>query len=183
MNRTGRVVLGAVVGLALAAAAFAWFTRGARGPKPELHAVGPYAVGMRNQPSPPRTGENALVVLIEDAQGHAVKGARVETVVSMPAMGAMPYMESRGRVTEGVPGAYRVAYGLAMAGEWDVVLRISAPGAEPAEGRWRLSTHLPDVAFAGGEAGIADTTASGAPGTMVLDDARRQAIGVRTQPL
>ena len=180
MNRTGRIVLVAVVVLALGAAAFAWFTRNARGPKLEMHAVGPYAVGMRNEPSPPRTGENALVVVIEDAGGRPVKGARVETVVSMPAMGAMPYMESRGRVSETGPGAYRVAYGLAMAGEWDIVLRISAPGGEPAEGRWRLSTHLPDVAFAGGEAGIADTTTSGAPGTIVLDDARRQAIGVRT---
>ena len=62
--------------------------------------VGPYAVAVRNEPSPPRTGENALVVTVEDDKGAPVRGARIETVVSMPAMGAMPYMESRGRVSE-----------------------------------------------------------------------------------
>jgi len=139
--------------------------------------VGPYAVAVRNEPSPPRTGENALVVTVEDAKGAPVRGARIETVVFMPAMGAMPYMESRGRVSETAPGRYRVAYGLSMAGEWDVVLRIAAPGAESAEGRWRLSTRLPEVAFAGG-GGQADTAL--APGALVIDAARRQAIGVKT---
>jgi len=139
--------------------------------------VGPYAVAVRNEPSPPRTGENALIVTVEDAQGAPVRGARIETVVFMPAMGAMPYMESRGKVSETAPGTYRVAYGLSMAGEWDVVLRIAAQGAAPAEGRWRLSTRLPEVAFAGG-GGQADTAL--APGTLVLDAARRQAIGVKT---
>ena len=179
MNRTAQIV-GAVVVLALAAAAFAWFASRTNGPKPDLHPVGSYSVGLRNEPSPPRTGENALEVVIEDGKGRPVRGARVETVVSMPAMGAMPYMESRGRVTETAPGAYRVAYGLAMPGEWDIALKITAPGAEPAEGRWRLSTHLPDVAFAGGEAEAQENSPGGSPGTIVLDDARRQAIGVRT---
>ena len=143
--------------------------------------VGPYAVAMRNEPSPPRTGENALIATVEDEKGAPVRGARIETVVFMPAMGAMPYMESRGRVSETAPGTYRIAYGLSMAGEWDVVLRIAAGGAPPAEGRWRLSTRLPEVAFAGGEGGgggAADTAT--APGALVLDAARRQAIGVKT---
>ena len=139
--------------------------------------VGPYAVAVRNEPTPPRTGENTLVVTVEDEKGAPVRGARIETVVSMPAMGAMPYMESRGRVSETAPGTYRVAYGLSMAGEWDVVLRIAARGTQPAEGRWRLSTRLKDVAFAGG-GGSADTAL--VPGALVLDAARRQAIGVKT---
>ena len=139
--------------------------------------VGPYAVAVRNEPTPPRTGENTLVVTVEDEKGAPVRGARIETVVSMPAMGAMPYMESRGRVSETAPGTYRVSYGLSMAGEWDVVLRIAARGTQPAEGRWRLSTRLKDVAFAGG-GGSADTAL--VPGALVLDAARRQAIGVKT---
>jgi len=137
--------------------------------------VGTYAVSVRNEPSPARTGENALLVRLEDGQGMPVRGATIDAVVSMPAMGAMPYMESRGKTSETSPGSYRVAYGLSMAGEWDVALKIAARGHEPAEGRWRLSTRLPDVAFAGG----AEDSAR-APGAIVLDAARRQAIGVRT---
>ena len=137
--------------------------------------VGTFAVSLANDPSPPRTGENVLIVEIDDEKGMPVRGATIETVVSMPAMGAMPYMESRGKTSETAPGKYRVAYGLSMAGEWDVALRIAARGHEPADGRWRLSTRLPDVAFAGG----AEDTAR-APGAIVLDAARRQAIGVRT---
>src|SRR5205085_5693587 len=124
--------------------------------------------------------ENALVVTVEDDKGAPVRNARIESVVSMPAMGAMPYMESRGRVSETAPGTYRVAYGLSMAGEWDVVLRIAGPGAAPAEGRWRLSTRLPEIAFAGGQGGGGQADTALAPGTLVLDAARRQAIGVRT---
>ncbi len=177
MNRTARWVLGAVV--VIGVAAIAWAAVRSRAPRAEFHAVGPYAVAVSNEPATPRTGENALRVVVKDADGRPIRGARVEPVVSMPAMGAMPYMESRGKVSEPAPGEYRVAYGLAMAGDWDVVLKIMAKGAEPVEGRWRLSTHLPDVAFADGErAAAADTGAASA--TIVLDDARRQAIGVRT---
>ena len=140
---------------------------------PPADRVGPFDVTVKNQPAPPRTGENALLVEVRDAAGKPVRGATVTVVVSMPAMGAMPYMESRGRVSETAPGKYRVAYGLSMAGDWDVTLRIAARGEE-AEGRWRLSTRLPEVAFAAGAA-EADTT-----GAFVLDAARRQAIGVRT---
>ena len=181
MNR--RTML-AIAVLVLGGAAFGWFALRGRAPRFELHPVGPYAVGLRNTPAPPRTGENALTILVEDERARPVHAARVEVRVSMPAMGAMPYMESRGRVSETAPGVYRVAYGLAMPGEWDVTLRVQTPGAGSAEGRWRLSTHLRELAFAGGEAegAAAARTAdsSAVPGTIVLDAARRQAIGVRT---
>ena len=137
--------------------------------------VGTFLVSVTNEPSPPRTGENALVVRVEDANGLPVRGATIDAVVSMPAMGAMPYMESRGKTRESAPGEYRVAYGLSMAGEWDVTLKIAARGSEPADGRWRISTRLKDVAFAGGASDSAQ-----APGALVLDAAKRQAIGVRT---
>ncbi|MEP7029150.1 MAG: efflux RND transporter periplasmic adaptor subunit [Candidatus Eisenbacteria bacterium] len=177
MSRAVRFVVPTVLLVAVVAAA--WFVSRSRAPKPEFHPLGPYSVAVFNEPATPRTGENTLRVVIEDQAGKPVRGARVEPVVSMPAMGAMPYMESRGRVTEGKPGRYRVAYGLSMAGEWDVALRITAPGAEPVDGRWRLSTHLPEVAFADGQqASAADTGAASA--TLVIDEARRQAIGVRT---
>ena len=70
--------------------------------------VGTYAVSVRNEPSPARTGENALLVRLEDGQGMPVRGATIDAVVSMPAMGAMPYMESRGKTSETSPGSYRV---------------------------------------------------------------------------
>jgi Cu(I)/Ag(I) efflux system membrane fusion protein len=172
-----KLVLGIVVVVIVVAAALAWNARRDAGSEAEFHAVGPYSVSARNEPTPPRTGENVLVVVVEDGQGKRVRGLALAPLISMPAMGAMPYMESRGRVTESPAGTYRVAYGLAMSGEWDVLLRLTAPGAEMAEGRWRLSTRLPEIAFAGGEAG---PDSAQAPGTLVLDAARRQAIGVKT---
>jgi Cu(I)/Ag(I) efflux system membrane fusion protein len=171
---------GAGLVLVVVVAAFLlWNARRHAGPEGALAPVGSFAASVRNEPSPPRAGENTFVLVLEDGHGTRVRGATIETVVSMPAMGAMPYMESKGRAKESAPGVYRIAYGLSMPGEWDVLLRFKAPGHEPAEGRWRLSTQLPDVAFAGGEA-AADSLE--APGALVLDVARRQAIGVKTAP-
>ena len=177
--RTKTRMLAGLAVVVIAALGLTWFFARPRAPRVEMHPVGPYSIGMANEPRPPRTGENALVVVVQDAHGAPVRGARIEALVSMPAMGAMPYMESRGRVAEQGGGAYRVAYGISMPGDWDVVLKVAAGSAGTAEGHWRLSTHLPDVAFAGIEdAAGADT--AGAPAAVVLDEARRQAIGVRT---
>ncbi|PYP39977.1 MAG: efflux RND transporter periplasmic adaptor subunit [Gemmatimonadetes bacterium] len=182
--------------------------------KAPLQPVGGLQVGVANTPDPPHSGDNALIIVVRDAAGKAVRGAAVDAVVSMPAMGAMPYMESRGKVKEVKPGVYRAEYGLAMNGEWDVNVRVRPKGGAAVEAAYRLSTSTPGLAFAGGTpsagrdkavegmpgmsgmSGMSGMPATGssqeqagpgagmesAPGTITIDAARRQEIGIRTAP-
>ncbi|MEO6463619.1 MAG: efflux RND transporter periplasmic adaptor subunit [Candidatus Eisenbacteria bacterium] len=190
----------AVLALGLLAAGVPWLTgcgggRGADRPSDmPMERVGPYRVGVRNMSEPPSVGDNAMTVVVRDAEGKPLKAAEVRVVVSMAAMGAMPYMESRGQTKEVQPGVYRADYGLSMNGEWDVSILIRPKQGPDAEAAFRLSTSLKGLAFAGGTpaAGDSATGAAGTvpgdrapeiPGAILLDAARRQAMGVRTAPV
>lgn len=142
-------------------------------------ALGGLVLRLATEPSPPRVGENALVVRVSDTAGRPVDGAQVDAVATMPAMGAMPAMESRGRMTPAGAGSYRVRYGLSMAGDWDVHLRVAAPGRAPVEGDWRISTMHAGIAWAGADSAGAGAAADGA---ITLDAAQRRAVGLATAP-
>lgn len=177
--------------------------------KAPMQSVGELRVGVANQPDPPHIGDNTLTIVVRDAGDKPARGAAVDAVVSMPAMGAMPYMESRGKVKEVKPGVYRAEYGLSMNGEWDVNLRVRPKDGAAVEAAYRLSTSTPGLAFASGTpavggdqptgnmtgmSGMSGMPAAGsarepagpaagmesAPGAVNMDAARRQEIGVRT---
>ncbi len=161
-----------------------------------LNNVGSYRLGVAIVPDPPTTGENVMTVVVEDALGRAVEGATVDIVVSMPAMGAMPAMESRGRVREIGHGVYRAAYGLAMAGDWDVRVRVRPKGHVPSDGTWRISTSRSGAEFVGetepppggtaGGAAASDHGSGASPSEAMsaisVDAARRQSLGIRVEP-
>ena len=166
------------------------------GGKAPMQAVGGLQIGVANSPDPPHVGENAVIITVRDDAGGAVRGAAVDAVVSMPAMGAMPYMESRGKVKETKPGAYRAEYGLGMNGEWDLNVRVRTRGGAAVEAAYRLSTSTTGLAFASGTPVAGQAPLSGAmpgtetvpgtdaiPGTINIDAARRQEIGIRTAPV
>jgi len=164
---------------------------GDRGGAPTQH-VGPYRIAVANRPARPVVGDNTLLIDVRDDTGTRVSSAAVEALISMPAMGSMPRMESRGLVREAGPGRYEARYGLAMNGDWTVELSITGPGASPARAVYRLSTSTDGILFEGGTPapGVAagskepPRAATGtAPGEVVLDEARRQATGVRTEPI
>lgn len=117
-----------------------------------MQSVGAIQVGAFTTPNPPTTGENVLTVVLRDAQGKPVRGGAVETIASMPAMGAMPYMESRGVFREQAPGVYQTRIGLAMAGDWDLRVKTQPRGGEPVESHWRVSTNAKGVSFVEGAA-------------------------------
>jgi Cu(I)/Ag(I) efflux system membrane fusion protein len=151
--------------------------------------VGPFRLSVRNLPETPSVGDNRLEIAIRDTTGAPVRGADVEVLVSMQAMGAMPKMESRGELHEASRGVYEAKYGLAMAGEWDIGIRVRHASGT-AEASYRLSTTLKGASFAGGTPPIGTAAAnvgSGAPmpadvpGAVRIDSARRQAIGVKTE--
>src|SRR5439155_25494353 len=114
-----------------------------------------------------------------------------------------------GKVRETKPGVYRVEYGLAMSGEWDVNVRVRPKGTAAVDAAYRLSTSTPGLAFSGGtppaggdgsQQGMSGmpgmpgmpSSRSGEPraatpteqtaGTVRIDPARRQEIGIRTAP-
>ncbi len=192
-------VIGGVVVLAVVAFV-SWRLLGGGAPPKNMpmNEVGAYQVGVVNAPDPPSMGDNAMTVVIRDAEGKPVRNAEIETVVSMSAMGAMPYMESRGRVKEMKPGMYRAEYGLSMNGEWDVKLAIRAPHRAPARADYRLSTSIRGFSFVSGTPGQggpggnppsqetrdgSTTLPPGHAGSITLDASRRQSLGIRTAPV
>ena len=158
-----------------------------------MQAVGDLQVGATTSPNPPTTGENTMTLVVRDAQGKPVRNAQVETIVSMPAMGAMPYMESRGAVRQVAAGTFRIQYGLAMAGDWDVRVKVLPRDGSPVMSDWRLSTNAKGVSFVEGAAagaGVAPAAvapgdsgaANEAPRAVVLDARRRQSLGIQLEP-
>jgi len=160
-----------------------------------LHEVGVWRIGATNSPDPPHIGDNTITVVVRDSAGRPMPGA-VDVVVSMPAMGAMPYMESRGKVKPAGAGVFRASYGLSMGGEWDVTVRVRPKDGPPAEAQYRLSTSIRGLSFAGGTPAAGTSKgAPTAPGTMpsmsedstagavMIDAARRQSLGIRTEPV
>ena len=149
--------------------------------------VGPFRISVRNRPETPSVGDNTLAIAIRDTANAPVRGAQVDALISMDAMGAMPRMESRGAVREVAGGVYEAKYGIAMAGEWDVDIRIRHSSGV-AEAVYRLSTSLKGFSLVGGTPFMR----GGAPGAsspedvagaVRIDPSRRQAIGVRTEPV
>jgi Cu(I)/Ag(I) efflux system membrane fusion protein len=159
--------------------------------KAPLQPIGGLQIGVSNTPDPPHSGDNALTIVVRDAAGKPVHGAAVDAVVSMPGMGAMPRMESRGKVQEVSSGVYRAEYGLAMNGEWDVNVRVRPKSGAAAEAAFRLSTSTRGLAFASGtpaagqapHSAAAPGTGSAPEGVITIDAARRQEIGIRTAPV
>lgn len=154
-----------------------------------LVTAGPLRLTLRAEPDPPRQGANTLRITVRRADGTPVRGARVLLRVSMPAMGAMPLMESAAQIREDAPGVYRAAYGLAMGGDWDLTLHIVA-ARDSADVVAKISTHAPGVAMVSVDAGDASEAASPAAAmpsatlrgyaAVTLDAAREQEFGVRT---
>jgi len=187
MSRHSRIRMAAVL-LAAGVVAASCQKRVAEPGEEAFQTVGALQVVVASAPDPPRQGDNALTIRVRDADGKPVHGAVVSAVVSMAAMGAMPAMESRGKVRETQPGTYRAEYGLAMNGEWDVAIRIQPKTGPPAEAAYRLSTttglsFTSGTPTAGGVTSTATDTAGGPAGAVRIDAARRQEIGIRTAPV
>jgi membrane fusion protein, copper/silver efflux system len=191
----------AAAALAAAVAALAFALAGCQagagaGPIPRdavTRQAGALRVSVAPRPETPRLAENRMLLWVRDAAGRPVKGATVQLVASMPAMGSMPRMESRARVVETGPGAYQATYSIDMTGSWDLDLTLSSPGAPPQTLALRVNTGTRGVEFTGGEAaGEASPGATGgatatgtapgaADGAVLLESARRQELGVRVE--
>jgi Cu(I)/Ag(I) efflux system membrane fusion protein len=141
--------------------------------------AGDLKVALALDPDPPTTGDNALLVTLEDASGKPVEGAQLSFEYDMPAMGAMPEMKGGGETGSLGNGRYRIAYPLQMNGDWTLTLGIDAPGH--AHARVRLMVSPPRKGFTlekGSEPG-ASSAAAGEAGGMEVSPYRQQLVGVR----
>jgi membrane fusion protein, copper/silver efflux system len=138
-----------------------------------LHA-GDMLVHLSLDPDPPRAGENVLQVELRDAQGKPVEGAQLGFIYDMPAMGSMPEMKGGGDVKSMGGGKYRIAYPLAMLGDWTLTLGIEAPGHP--HGELRIKVSPPHKGYSVQSGGV--PAREGAPRTVEIGPERQQLIGV-----
>ena len=130
---------------ALAAGAAVWLTN--RGdPAADssklgaAHAAGPFQVQVNLDPEKPRVGRNRLTVIVRDADGKPVEGARIDALAEMPAMGSMPAMRAPADVAETEPGRYSGEFELSMDGAWPLSLAIASAAQGSAELQFDLTT-------------------------------------------
>lgn len=116
-------------------------------------------------PNPVDTGDN---VISFDVPNDGTKP--VSLVVSMPAMGTMPYMEQRSTVKEHGKNHYEASFHLPMAGTWEIALTLDKNGEKRVE-HATITTGIPGVT-------IAPTDTSNAA-ALPIGQARLQKIGVR----
>ena len=148
---------------------------------------------VRIAPDPPVAGENVLAVRVLDEAGAPLEGARLSARATMPAMGAMPAMESGTAIGEKGSGRYEISFVLSMNGAWDIPLSIERQGRAPVIFLLQISpprpgiAHLSDEAPAG-QAGHVHGASGGASGEagaagVTVSEGRRQLIGLKTAPV
>ena len=157
---------------------------------PETRSVGDLRIGVETAPAVPAVGENTMRVRAEKADGKPLTGAELEAVVFMPAMGSMPYMESRPPLQEVKPGLYEGDFRLAMGGSWDIDVTVRPPSGTPARVALRLTVGAQGLTWVsedepdapGGDEGAVGARSGEAPagGAVRLSARRRQEIGVTT---
>lgn len=87
-------------------------------------------VAYQLSPDPPEPGRQSLELRVLDAAGQPLKDTQIAVQISMPAMGTMPRMEEKAKVTPKGDGHYRLDFNLSMGGTWEVQVRIKSRGSE-----------------------------------------------------
>jgi len=136
-------------------------------------SVGPYKVRVEINPETPKVGNNKITVWLQNNSGDPLTAATLNVVAVMPAMGSMPPMYAPAEMTEAEPGRYEGEFEPSMGGEWPLSIKIKSP-AGSAEIIFDLAT---------GRKGLRCATCGGygdMPGSIYVDPARRQLIGITT---
>lgn len=159
-----------------------------------VYEAGPFKLGVGLDPETVRVGENELTLVLQDNEGEPVTGATIQAVAEMPAMGTMPAMQAPADIKEVEPGLYQGTFEPSMEGSWPLTLRIQKDGLGQRKVNFDLATGRKGLALAAGASRIdrgqkdgdsmpehGDSMAEEAPpGTVTLDNRRRQLIGLKT---
>jgi len=140
----------------------------------EFFDVGPFKLRALVKPEIPKVGKNQITVWLQDSAGQPLTGAVLNVVAVMPAMGSMPAMYAPAEMSEDMGGRYEGEFEPAMGGEWPLMIEIEK-GDEKGSITFNLAT---------GRKGLQCATCNRdgmyVPGTVRVDTARRQLIGVTT---
>lgn len=136
--------------------------------------AGPFKVRAQVDPEAPKVGKNQVTVWVQDEAGQPVAGATLKAVAVMPAMGSMPAMYAPAEMTESEAGRYTGEFEPSMGGEWPLTIDIET-GADKGSITFDMAV---------GRKGLRCATCGGeganVPGTVRVDPARRQLIGITT---
>ncbi len=140
----------------------------------DFHDVGPFKVRVELDPETPKVGKNQVTVWVQDETGKPLSNVALKAVAVMPAMGSMPAMYAPASMHETEIGQYEGIFQPSMGGEWPLTIEVEADA-----GKGSITFDL-----ATGRKGLRCVTCGGAgadvPGTVRVDPARRQLIGITT---
>ena len=151
-----------------------WSTAAGAAEGPGFHPAGPFRVQVELDPETPRVGKNRVRVLIHNEAGKPLGGATLKVVAVMPAMGSMPAMYAPAEMTETGPGRYEGEFEPSMGGEWPLTIDIEADG-DKGSITFDLATGRKGLRCA-----TCGSEGADIPGTVRVDPARRQLIGITT---
>ena len=167
--RIALLVCVAVLAIVLRRPLIAWFTGGSIGgstsPAAQVSAGG-LSISTSIQPDPPTENGDRAHVVVRDAQGKPVTGAKVRLEYDMPAMGAMQAMHGGVNATEDGPGAYTIPFDLGMSGSWTISIHVAA-AEKSAVARYTLRVGSSGLTPLGGE-GATGATGSAGSGSDIL---------------
>lgn len=135
--------------------------------------AGPYKVRVEVNPETPKVGRNKVSIWLQNKVGEPVSGATLKAVAVMPSMGSMPAMYAPAEMIETDPGLYEGEFEPSMGGEWPLTIEINST-----VGSGEITFDL-----ATGRKGLRCSACGGqnnTPGTIHVDPARRQLIGITT---
>ncbi len=144
----------------------------------EFFDAGPFKVRAELDPETPKVGKNRVTIWVQDETGKPLSNVVLKTVAVMPAMGSMPAMYAPASMRETETGQYEGVFEPSMGGEWPLTIEIEADAGKGsitfdlATGRKGLRCATCGRSGIGGGADV--------PGTVRVDPARRQLIGITT---
>jgi len=147
------------------------------------HLAGTTLRNLKLTPNPPEVGELAVSFRLNDATGKPLAGAAVEVETFMPEMGAMPRMSSRAAAKHLGEGRYEAQLEPAMAGTWELALRITPPGGSKVEFPFSITLGIPGWVYKGAGANAPAAPPGATGGNLFLSRPRQQMIGVELGPV
>jgi len=177
----------------------------------EALVAGKFRIVVNVNPERPRIGRNKLSIQVMDENGEPVSGAKIRAIAEMPAMGSMQAMREPADISESAPGQYQGVFELPMAGSWPLAVDVEKEGLghgdlifDMATGRKGLtSTASTPMGISHYTCSMHTSVRSTTPGTcpicgmdlvpvtkeeissgaIIVDEGKRQKIGVKTQAI
>ena len=109
---------------------------GKQSPIRQEKMVGEFAFTLSTDPSPPRVGENRLLVQVTDGSGRAVPNINLTLTSTMP-MPGMPVTTTSLRLRE--KGLYEASINLGMAGQWDLTVIVQRKSGPPIQATFSVT--------------------------------------------